>query len=93
MRRPLEECPADHRAADVTITVVEDPEQLKGKVNTIRLPDADEGSHAADRSGHQNESDNNSNSANEPQPNEAAETARDVNGADIRKDAGTFLGD
>jgi hypothetical protein len=69
---------ADQRAADVTITVVEDPEQLKEKVNTISLPDANEDSHAADKSGHQNESDKNSNSANEPQPNEAAEINHDT---------------
>jgi hypothetical protein len=68
---------ADQRAADVTITVVEDPEQLKEKVNTIRLPDADdadEDSHAAQKSGHQNQSDKNSKDAGDQQRNEAAET-------------------
>jgi hypothetical protein len=72
---------ADQRAADVTITVVEDPEQLKEKVNTIRLPDADdadEDSHAAQKSGHQNESDKNSHNVGDQQGNEAAETNHDT---------------
>ena len=69
---------ADQRAADVTITVVEDPEQLKEKVNTIRLPDADEDSHAAQKSGHQNESDKNSHNVGDQQGNEAAETKHDT---------------
>jgi hypothetical protein len=71
----------DQRAADVTITVVEDPEQLKEKVNTIRLPEADnadEDSHAAQKSGHPNESDKNSNDAGHQQRNEAAETNHDA---------------
>ncbi|HEV7442979.1 MAG TPA: hypothetical protein VGO18_10325 [Steroidobacteraceae bacterium] len=72
---------ADQRAADVTITVVEDPEQLKEKVNTIRLPDADDAdgdSHGAQKSGHQNESNKNSNDAGNQQRNEAAETNHDA---------------
>src|SRR3977135_2357136 len=75
---------ADQRAADVTITVVEDPEQLKEKVNTIRLPDADDAddadgaSHGAKKSGQQNESNKNSNDAGNQQRNEAAETNHDA---------------
>jgi hypothetical protein len=67
---------ADQRAADVTITVVEDPEQLKEKVNTIRLPDADdadEDPHAQQNTGHRNESDKNSNDASDQQRNDAVE--------------------
>lgn len=69
---------ADQRAADVTITVVEDPEQLKEKVNTISLPDADEDSHAAQESGHQDESQKNSNDAGDQQRDEAAESHHDA---------------
>jgi hypothetical protein len=67
---------ADDHASDVTITVVEDPKQLKEKVNTIRLPDADEDSRAAQKSGHQTESDKNSHDAGDRQRNEAAESHR-----------------
>jgi hypothetical protein len=72
---------ADQRAADVTITVVEDPEQLKEKVNTIRLPDADDAdgdSHAAQTSGHQSEPDKNSHNVGDQQRNEASETNHDA---------------
>jgi hypothetical protein len=68
---------ADQRAADVTITVVEDPEQLKEKVNTIALPDAEEESHAVQPSGHQNESDKVSNDTGRQHRSEAAETNPD----------------
>ena len=36
---------------EVTITVVEDPDALGEKVNTIKLPDADEASRAAPKDG------------------------------------------
>jgi cobalamin biosynthesis protein CobT len=67
---------AEQRAADVTITVIEDPEQLKEKVNTIRLPDADdadEDPHAARKAGHRNESDKNSNEPGDQQRDDAAQ--------------------
>jgi hypothetical protein len=67
---------AEQRAADVTITVVEDPEQLKEKVNTISLPDADdvdEEPHTERKSGHRNESDKNSNDPGDPQHDDATE--------------------
>lgn len=68
----------DKRPADVTITVVEDPEQLKEKINKIRLPDASEDSHAPQKSG--NESRKNSNAADSQQHNEAAEGHHDAGG-------------
>jgi hypothetical protein len=52
---------------------VEDPEQLKEKVNTIRLPDAGDAvasSQAAQESGHQDRSDKNSDSVGDQQRDE-----------------------
>ena len=79
---------AEQRAADVTITVIEDPEQLKEKVNTIRLPDADdadEDPHAARKSGHRNESDKNSNEPGDQQRDDAAQV--DHNASDKAQSA------
>src|SRR3981081_3387869 len=79
---------AEQRAADVTITVIEDPEQLKEKVNTIRLPDADDADEdppAARKSGHRNESDKNSNEPGDQQRDDAAQV--DHNASDKAQSA------
>lgn len=43
----------DRRPAEVTITVVDDPEQLKEKINKIQLPAVHEDVHAVQRTGKQ----------------------------------------
>lgn len=43
----------DKRPAEVTITVVDDPEQLKEKINKIQLPAMHEDVHAVQRTGKQ----------------------------------------
>jgi len=43
----------DKRPAEVTITVVEDPEQLKEKINKIQLPGAHEETHPVQQTGKQ----------------------------------------
>jgi hypothetical protein len=77
----------DRHPADVTITVVEDPEQLKEKINKIPLPDADKDSRAAQKGGNQRESQKSSSGTGGQQRNETAERHRDSGGSQQKENA------
>ncbi len=73
----------DKHPADVTITVVEDPEQLKEKINKIRLPDANEDARAVQKGGNRRESQQSASTGGQ-QRNEAVERQ----GGEKQPDAG-----
>ncbi len=74
----------DKHPADVTITVVEDPEQLKEKINKIRLPDANEDARAVQKGGNRRESQPSASGTGGQQRNEAVERQ----GGEKQPDAG-----
>lgn len=66
----------DQTPADVTITVVENPEQLKEKINKIVLPEASEAT--AHQSGHRSDVQGGQNSSEDHDRDQSAEGAREA---------------
>ena len=77
----------DKRPAEVTITVVQDPEQLKEKINKIQLPEANEDTRPAQKTSKQPASDKSPSSTGGQQRNETTEHHRDAGGPQEKENA------